>query len=229
MNYRKTYLLVIKNARKQNRKSGFGKYYENHHILPKSLFPLWRDRKSNLVLLTPREHFFCHQLLTKIYSNNKMMYALWRLINGLNVKYCSSKEYERIRIKYIKEVCENNSWGTKNKGRKRSEEERLLISKKTKEAMKKVDKKLISPHIGHHWYTNGIENKLCFDCPEGWRSGRSGVNWTDGFKGAQKYWENNPEIRPKFSHEKALKSWETKRKNGTCHTTKGMKITRKVH
>lgn len=62
MNYRRVYFKIISNAKieMQNgvRKKKNGNYYENHHILPKSLFPLWKDRTSNLVLLTAREHFF---------------------------------------------------------------------------------------------------------------------------------------------------------------------------
>lgn len=52
-------------------------YYENHHILPKSLFPLFKDNKNNFVLLTPCEHFKCHKLLTKIFPSNEMTFALW--------------------------------------------------------------------------------------------------------------------------------------------------------
>lgn len=62
MNYRNIYLRVIKKAKEEElnglRKKGNGNYYERHHILPKSLFPLWSKRKSNIVLLTAREHFF---------------------------------------------------------------------------------------------------------------------------------------------------------------------------
>jgi hypothetical protein len=67
MDYRKVYIFIIKKAKSENRQKGKGIYYERHHILPKSLFPLWDKEKKNLVLLTAREHFFCHQLLTKIY------------------------------------------------------------------------------------------------------------------------------------------------------------------
>lgn len=76
MNYRHVYMCIIAHAKAENRKKCDGNYYEMHHILPKSMFPLWAKKKSNLVLLTAREHFFCHQLLTKIYPNIKMFSAL---------------------------------------------------------------------------------------------------------------------------------------------------------
>ena len=60
MNYRHVYMYIIAHAKTENRKKGDGNYYEMHHILPKSMFPLWTKKKSNLVLLTAHEHFFCH-------------------------------------------------------------------------------------------------------------------------------------------------------------------------
>ena len=54
-----THSVVYANkAKAENRKKGHNIYYESHHILPKSLFPLWKTKKSTLVLLTAREHFF---------------------------------------------------------------------------------------------------------------------------------------------------------------------------
>lgn len=108
MNYRHAYMRIIANAKSENRKklprtNPNYIYYENHHILPKSIFPLWRKRKSNMVLLTPREHFFCHQLLVKIYENDrekfmKMSYALFKFTALPHADYkITSKEYARIK------------------------------------------------------------------------------------------------------------------------------------
>ena len=69
---------IITNAKSQNRKRG-EHYYESHHILPKSLYPLWSNNKHNLVLLTAREHFVCHLLLTKIFPSYQMNLAYCRL------------------------------------------------------------------------------------------------------------------------------------------------------
>ena len=101
MNYRKIYMKIIKRAKNENRQKGLGTYYEEHHILPKSLFPLWEKEKRNLVLLTAREHYICHMMLTKIYGNI-MIYALWRLANDKQNNYCikGSKEYEQLKIKF---------------------------------------------------------------------------------------------------------------------------------
>lgn len=109
MNYRHIYMLIIERAKSEEklgiRKRGNGEYYERHHILPKSMFPLWKTRKFNLVLLTAREHFFCHQLLTKIYKNGEMVHALWFLTIHNKTLIISSREYARIR----KEFSEHQS------------------------------------------------------------------------------------------------------------------------
>lgn len=117
MDYRKIYIKIINNAKKQNRSKSNG-YFELHHILPKSLFPLWKNRKSNKVLLTAREHFFCHQLLAKIYPCKSMLYALHAFISRPNADYkISSREYQRIKENYALMLSK------KFKGRKRPKEE----------------------------------------------------------------------------------------------------------
>ena len=106
MNYRHVYMLIIEHAKSemklglrpltQSQKSKFeNQYFEFHHVLPKSLYPKWSKRKSNLVALTAREHFFCHQLLTKIFPSAQMYAALVVCYNKTGNR--SSKEYARAR------------------------------------------------------------------------------------------------------------------------------------
>jgi len=117
MDYRKLYLKIVGKAKKEQedgiRFKGNGNYYESHHIFPKSLFPLWKDKKSNLVLLTAREHFFCHQLLTKIWPSPQMNFAIAAFLWGVkkestfnkrkSMYKINSREYERIRKSLGKE------------------------------------------------------------------------------------------------------------------------------
>jgi hypothetical protein len=66
---------------KQNRNLA---YSESHHIVPKSLGG--NDILSNKTILTAREHFICHWLLTKIVTGAdkyKMLSAL-HLMQGTN-------------------------------------------------------------------------------------------------------------------------------------------------
>ena len=65
MNYEKIYTQLIERARSENRMKGCGIYFEQHHIVPKCLNG--SNNKTNLVLLTAREHYVAHKLLCEIY------------------------------------------------------------------------------------------------------------------------------------------------------------------
>lgn len=152
MNYKHIYCKIISYAKSQEklglRKKGNGNYYEAHHILPKSLFPLWKNRKSNIVLLTAREHFFVHELLTKIYPTPQMRHAAYAFIARPNSDYkITPREYERIRTAYANDLREkmlgkpaNRSIevteriNAHNRGSKRTLEQRQRMS----EAQKRV-------------------------------------------------------------------------------------------
>jgi len=124
MNEREQYIQIIKNAQKENRKKRNGVYYELHHILPKALFPLWKNRKEKQVLLTGEEHFICHQLLIKIYNNTKMHCALHRMMFGNNKKNynITPEEYKLFRLKHSEKMK------LINLGIKRSEETKKKVS-----------------------------------------------------------------------------------------------------
>ena len=87
---------IINNAINSNRVKG-NIYYENHHITPKSMGG--SNSNNNLVLLTAREHFICHYLLTKFTTGNaknKMIYAFNIMaISGNNQqRYINSRLFE---------------------------------------------------------------------------------------------------------------------------------------
>lgn len=75
--YTRWYSSIIENSKQHPRSKKEG-YYEKHHIIPKSCGGT--DEASNLVLLTPKEHFICHLLLLKMmkseYHYHKMVFAL---------------------------------------------------------------------------------------------------------------------------------------------------------
>jgi hypothetical protein len=91
----------------ENRKKG-ETYYETHHIQPESLGG--SNDKSNLVLLTAREHYIAHFLLYKHYKSindkNKMfkMVIAWnRMRTHPNGKRYISKTFELAKKAYVKE------------------------------------------------------------------------------------------------------------------------------
>jgi hypothetical protein len=93
MNHRKIYDNIILKAKSENRQRHQGTYYENHHINPKCLGG--NNDKENLVLLTAREHYICHKLLTYIYNGNpELVYAFFRMTFNKNVKHhLTSRDY----------------------------------------------------------------------------------------------------------------------------------------
>jgi len=67
---------IILRSKCKQRNKGNGIYFENHHIIAKCQGG--SNDKNNLVLLTAKEHFICHRLLTKIFPYNiKLKYAVW--------------------------------------------------------------------------------------------------------------------------------------------------------
>jgi len=111
--YSNSYYKIINRALQENRQklpknNKDFVYYEAHHIIPKSVSPEFRDLKINpwnKVLLTPKEHFICHLLLTKMLSGpdkNKMVYALWGMTNQASQyqgKRFKSNLYSSYKIK----------------------------------------------------------------------------------------------------------------------------------
>lgn len=100
--YTSIYYSIINRSFGENRKRSDDRIYEEHHIIPKSCGGL--DDRSNLILLTPKEHYVCHMLLPKMVRSRlhyeKMMYALWCMVNGNGhtSRYSpSGKTYHRIK------------------------------------------------------------------------------------------------------------------------------------
>lgn len=131
MNHQLIYDNIIRKAKSEKRKrlnkndSNYV-YYEKHHILPRCLNG--SDDKSNLVLLTAREHFIYHKLLMHIYSNNRdINYAFIRMaMDKKHNRKISSRDYEYAKQLFIpwnkdKINCYSDEtklkWSIKRKGR----------------------------------------------------------------------------------------------------------------
>jgi hypothetical protein len=106
MNWNIVYKKIIENAKnkKRHKRELTNKnyvYYERHHILPRCLGG--KNTRKNYVLLTAREHFFCHKILTKIYSSYKLWYALQMMANMKRYN-CKKSELKKITedFAYIK-------------------------------------------------------------------------------------------------------------------------------
>lgn len=142
------YFGIIQKAKVQDRKKSIECYYENHHIVPKSLGG--GNSKENLVLLTAREHFVCHLLLTKMTlgrSRSKMICAFWRFKNKGHNK---SHLYELFKINLRKLSSGNNNpfFGRKHtqenieimKDKKRGTNNPMFGKKHTDDSKSKISK-----------------------------------------------------------------------------------------
>ena len=105
--YTKWYYSIVNCARNRI----ITEYVEKHHIIPKSLGG--SNLSDNIVQLSMREHFVCHQLLVKMLSGEaryKMTHAAWRLAHQKGQKI-TSRQYEHLKTLRSKEMT-----GRKNPG-----------------------------------------------------------------------------------------------------------------
>lgn len=103
MDYRKIYDEII--ARANNRV--INGYTEKHHIVPRCMGGT--DDSTNLVSLTPEEHYLCHQLLVKIFpGEKKLVYAAQLMCYSSNGLRTGNKLYGWIR-KAISADRKNNN------------------------------------------------------------------------------------------------------------------------
>jgi hypothetical protein len=96
MDYKKHYDLLIERA-KSRQLSG---YAEKHHIVPRCIGG--NNSKSNLVKLTPEEHYVAHQLLVMMYpENDKLVYAARKMTMNTKSTNRNNKEYGWLKRKHL--------------------------------------------------------------------------------------------------------------------------------
>ena len=111
MDYLKIYEDLISSANNKCRIKSSAEYYENHHIYPTSWcrdneleYLIYDDR--NKVLLSGKEHYLAHHLLTKIYpEDSSMIHAFWGMTNKNKNKHnVTPRQYEsakKLQAKYM--------------------------------------------------------------------------------------------------------------------------------
>lgn len=110
MNYHAIYDSIIKRAGSRINEG----YVEKHHITPRCMGG--SDDITNLVELTAREHFVCHQLLVKMHPEHL---GLAKAAQMMCVGRTNNRLYEWLRIKHALAMSEsqtgsgNNNYGTR--------------------------------------------------------------------------------------------------------------------
>ena len=105
-------------------------YTEKHHILPKSMGG--SNEPSNIAILTGREHFICHLLLTKMVEQKyirSMWYASYMMCKGSKRYKPTARIYEKLKQHMI---LANKDRPGPNLGRIFSAEARANMSAATK-------------------------------------------------------------------------------------------------
>lgn len=164
--YTRWYYQIIDRA--QGRLLNNSIYTESHHIIPKSLGGT--NKKTNLVLLSGREHFIVHWLLTKMVSGEfqqKMAYACKRMMHSKNASQhrykISSRIYENLRTQLnitLKNRKFTNEWKEKLKraARYRADNESNAAKELRRKTMiavnksRKGEKRLATSGANNHMY-----------------------------------------------------------------------------
>ena len=192
---------AVQRPRKKYRKNDVRyRYYESHHVLPKSIFPEYTKSPWNTVLLTAEEHFDCHKLLVEMTdgeNKSKMICAFWYMSTAktanMHRKIVSGVEFEKIKLLWATTLSASNtgrecSQQTKdkisiaNKGRQPSRHavENSIGARlgKNKDSIAVEKSRLAqmgnSNVTGYKCWTNGVDDTMSKDCPEdGWNLGRT--------------------------------------------------------
>lgn len=112
--YTHWYYEIISRAKKRE---NYNEYTERHHIVPdcfyinnrsKGRYPGWLDgnsnAKENIVILTAKEHFICHLLLTKMVPINSIGYIKMQnslaafIMTKLGYRIITAQQYEKCKI-----------------------------------------------------------------------------------------------------------------------------------
>ena len=179
MLYSKIYKSIIERAKNRV----LTEYSEKHHILPKCLGGT--DESDNLVRLTFREHFLCHQLLCKMYpENQKLIFAFSSMVrvsrkNAKRFDVLTSKHFEIVKKTLAPHMGKWNIGRTAwNKG---------ITGDEFKAKYKNGG--LTPPKMdGWKWINDGTTNKKLppnTEIPEGWVRGRCGFSENNPMKNKQ--------------------------------------------
>jgi len=193
--YHDWYMQLCNSRQKLNRVKSKNQYFESHHIIPRSLGG--SNKKTNLVLLTAREHFIAHLLLTKFTTGKdrqKMIYAF----NMMCITFKKSSKLYQQQRKLFSELQSKNMRGSNNS----------MYNKKHNDNTKKKmsNSKLGARHPKFNGYYVTPFGKL--------ESSREIINHTCklSYKTVQK-WCNNSDIKINeytYNFSKFLKELDTK-------------------
>lgn len=199
---------------------------EKHHILPRSMSGT--NEQENITTLTPREHFICHLLLTKMVSGlnrSKMLTAFWLMSSQSKHRHLyrtNAMSYEMARRFVIEansirhsdpKFAAMHSNNTKL-GMRRPESYSKIKKPKTENHKKTLSEAAINRRKGMIWISNVLQQVSTKIYPEalrerlneGWIVGRTHlVVHNPGFASHVRWHERRNIIEPNCSYCKVHK------------------------
>lgn len=260
--YTNWYFAIISNAKIRVTTE----YTEIHHIVPmcfyiknrsKGLRPGWLagnpNDPRNLVSLTPREHFVCHWLLTKMVDDTvariKMEHALssFRRSLKMNGLLLSATEYQRLKLAYVASHKGRERKPSPLKGRKQLGPVKYWWTNGISEIKSEIapDQSWVGGRVhsplkgrsntsarGLIWWNDGKSERMSDTCPaHGWRQGRISHQHGNSGRRGKSYGPHSDLTKEKISiaNKGKVRSSETRAKmssdrKGRPSPTKGCKI-----
>lgn len=143
-------------------------YGEDHHIVPKSICPILKDSKDNIVHLSAQEHFLAHYHLWLAYRDElhekkwakKMCYAfnqMKRLLMKCQDIELMARLYEEVRIEMSNILSENIGDKAFFFGHHHSMEskEKMRLAHLGKKSSEETRSKISQGNKGKHYYWFG--------------------------------------------------------------------------
>jgi hypothetical protein len=175
----------------QNGKTSKAPGDERHHIVPRSLNG--SDDLSNIAFISPREHFICHWLLTKIYPTGEKH---WKMINAFRMMRAENPNQQRYSTKITSRVYENlkKEYSALQSTRVSGENNPMYGRTHTEEAKRAISKKNVGKKLTAQQIAKQIESQ----------TGRKRAPFTDEWRAnlsASKQGKNNNRFGVEVSEE----------------------------
>lgn len=170
MNYANIYNSIIDRAlnrdwyskKKKSGKNHTECYTETHHIIPKCLGG--SNSKDNLAVLTAKEHFIAHYLLTKMYHDDSIILAFIIMCNRTDGK--NSNDYQEQKEKF-RAITSERMKIESNKPERKELARKVCIDRNTnpnfkkqlKESMTEERRKKISERSKKMWEDSEYKEK----------------------------------------------------------------------
>lgn len=155
---------LINTKQYSKKKTGNRGKLENHHILPRSIFPEYEKENWNIKCVPSRLHCILHFCLYKSIKHNSCIYAFNQMRNRVVNQHqqFNFKLYAQVREEFAKIISENNS------GR--------ICDEKTKEHLSEVNR---GKTIYRNPETNECKQFKVGGQPAGWIDAKVGTIATD--------------------------------------------------